>query len=64
MSKDNSSKDIYIGFNPEEIRLLNEILSFPLTCAPDSYWGSCSNCDECKFTEVLNDVREKVSIYA
>ena len=61
MSKKND--DIYIGFNKREIRLLNEILSFNQTCAPASNWERCGICDECEFTEVLNEVREKVKLY-
>lgn len=55
--------DIYIGFTPREIKLLTEILSFNQTCAPGSYWERCGICDECEFTEVLNEVREKIKVY-
>lgn len=61
--ENNQSNDIYIGFTPREIKLLDEILSFPLTCDPASAWKNCGICDECEFTQLLNVVREKVSIY-
>lgn len=66
MMSNDQSKDIYIGFSPRELKLLDEILTFPLTCAPGSNWKGCGtykNCDQCEFTELLDKVREKVSIY-